>query len=457
MSSEYLKISKESYELYKKYQNTVHERNVAGAAASAARAATAIAHDSPLANVTSEIEERRCDLIGRHRELRNKVSTMERSIPALLAYNMWMTERDCRDGPYDKVREIMNKFSPQPDPADRLLGELKSAVDGLHQETTQLHDKIIDADVKLEETGMELESLELVNKEMEEKLAELRKEIQRRSTPSLHSIHSEDLICLGKIRQLAEEELKLKNCIRELENKEFTYRRQMGKLLSCKKFQRDNGKMTERVQESRETGKKLFDPSEDCTRNKYSIKKKYNLENKNRKTCCSCATSITAWGKSRPPLPCCVPLERHVSRATASKSRDCICCKSCRRVSSTASRPTYSPKPPYESLFEVASKTDVPRPFKQLTPPSVPCDPNKTCNECTSPGACKQINVYRYSCEKKVHKDELMIICDCSVRSLGAFQSVPSEMHSGSETNNSSSDEEFCECCSCGCEVDDLL
>lgn len=97
------------------------------------------ATDSPLANVTSEIEERRCDLIGRHRELRNKVATMERSIPALMAYNMWMAERDCRDGSYDKVREIVNKFSPQPDPADRLLAELKSTVDGLHQETTQLH------------------------------------------------------------------------------------------------------------------------------------------------------------------------------------------------------------------------------------------------------------------------------------------------------------------------------
>lgn len=97
------------------------------------------ATDSPLANVTSEIEERRCNLIGRHRELRNKITTMERSIPALMAYNMWMAERDCRDGPYDKVREIVNKFSPQPDPADRLLAELKSTVDGLHQETTQLH------------------------------------------------------------------------------------------------------------------------------------------------------------------------------------------------------------------------------------------------------------------------------------------------------------------------------
>lgn len=145
-----------------------------------------------------------------------------------------------------------------------------------------MQDKIIDADVKLEETGMELESLELANKEMEEKLIGLRKEVQRRTTPSLHSIHSEDLICLKKIRQLAEEELKLKNCIKELESKEVMYRRQMGKLLSCKKFQCDSGKMTEHVQEPRENGRKGFGPFEDYTRNKYETKKKYNLEDKKR-------------------------------------------------------------------------------------------------------------------------------------------------------------------------------
>lgn len=125
---------------------------------------------------------------------------------------------------------------------------------------------------------MELESLELVNKEMEGKLAVLRKEMQRYNTPSLHSIHSEDLICLKKIRQLAEEELKLKNCIRELESKEFMYRRQMGKMLSCKKF--DSGKMTECMQESRKIDKKLFDPLEDYTHNKHITKKKYNFDKK---------------------------------------------------------------------------------------------------------------------------------------------------------------------------------
>lgn len=92
----------------------------------------------------------------------------------------------------------------------------------------------------MEETTMELESLELANKEMEEKLVGLRNRVQRRGIPSLHSIHSEDLICLKKIRQLAEEELNLKSCIKELEDKEAVYRRQMRQFLPCEKFQRCN-------------------------------------------------------------------------------------------------------------------------------------------------------------------------------------------------------------------------
>ncbi|XP_018359891.1 PREDICTED: uncharacterized protein LOC108759096 [Trachymyrmex cornetzi] len=326
-----------------------------------------------------------------------------------------------------------------------------------------MQDKIIDADVKLEETGMELESLELANKEMKEKLAELRNKIQKRNTPSLHSIHSEDLICLKKIRQFAKEELKLKNYIRELESKELMYRRQMSKLLSCKKFQRDSEKM-----ESKETDKKLFDLLEDYTRNKYVTKKKFQFDDKKRNSCCSCATSVTltAYEKTskRPfeaceklclPLSCCVPLDRRASRITASKSRDCICCKSCRRISSAVlnSKSPCLTKPLCESLFSVALKTDVPQSSKQLTQSSIPCDPSKTYDECMAPSASKQINICRYDCEEK-RKHEL---CNCNVRSLDeVYQSISSEMmHSESEID-SNSDEEFCECCSCGCE-DDLL
>lgn len=98
--------------------------------------------DSPLANVASEIEERRCELTDRHRHLRGKVAAMERSIPALMTCNIWKMandDRGCRDAPYRIVRQIVDKFSPQPDPADRLLAELKSTVNDLRLETAHLH------------------------------------------------------------------------------------------------------------------------------------------------------------------------------------------------------------------------------------------------------------------------------------------------------------------------------
>lgn len=96
--------------------------------------------------------------------------------------------------------------------------------------------------------------------------------------------------------------------------------------------------------------------------------------------------------------------------------------------------------------------SDVPRPPEQLEQSSVPCDLSKTCDVCATPGACKRINVYRYV-EKRGGKLS-NTQCNCSTGSLDNLeaQSVPSGMlHSGSETDISSSDE-FCECCSCGCE-----
>lgn len=91
--------------------------------------------------------------------------------------------------------------------------------------------------MKLEETEMELESLELVNKEMNDTLNKLEKEIRCYTTPSLHSIHSEDLLCLSKIRQLAEEELNLKNCIKTLEQSETIFQDQVNRLLTSKEYQ----------------------------------------------------------------------------------------------------------------------------------------------------------------------------------------------------------------------------
>lgn len=127
---------------------------------------------------------------------------------------------------------------------------------------------------------MELESLELANREMEERLIGLRKEVTKYTTPSLHSIHSDDLICLRKIRQLAEEELKLKNYIKELESKEIMHRRQMTKLLSCKK--RDSGKMTE-IGRNRRLGCPVKDRKHDTymTKRKNAVKDKGRVSRRN--------------------------------------------------------------------------------------------------------------------------------------------------------------------------------
>lgn len=125
---------------------------------------------------------------------------------------------------------------------------------------------------------MELESLELANKEMEEKLVGLRNRIQRQSTPSLHSIHSEDLICLKKICQLAEEELNLKSCIKELEDKEVLYRRQMKQFLPCEKYQRNNEKVMGCVQSSTGNDKKFCRSPQVHKHNVNAIKKKYTSE-----------------------------------------------------------------------------------------------------------------------------------------------------------------------------------
>ena len=63
---------------------------------------------------------------------------MERSIPALIAYNMWMS-KNCDDAPYCKIRKIMKMFAPYPDQTEKLLESLKNAVKDLNNETEELH------------------------------------------------------------------------------------------------------------------------------------------------------------------------------------------------------------------------------------------------------------------------------------------------------------------------------
>lgn len=89
---------------------------------------------------------------------------------------------------------------------------------------------------------------------------------------------------------------------------------------------------------------------------------------------------------------------------------------------------------------------------KQIT--QTPCEPSKTCDKCTIPAACKQINIRRCDCEEKRRRKLSITSCDCNDKSLDETQSTSSE----SEIDDSNSDEEeFCECCSCGCEANDNL
>ncbi|XP_023289291.1 uncharacterized protein LOC105701131 [Orussus abietinus] len=237
---------------------------------------------SYLANTVSKFEERRGDLVDRQHHLRDKITTMERSVPALMAFNMWLAAEKCEDAPLCKVKEIMNKFSPHPDPTEKLLENLANAVKNFTGETAELHDKIIATDIKLEESDMELESLELANKELEERVTELQEEVKKYTFPSLHSIHSEDLGCLTRIRQLGEAEAKLRNQVKDLEEKERLYNEQMTQILTSKEFQKASGtkKMTSRIQELELNSKKMHYALRNHKYNMHQMKKKLMQKDK---------------------------------------------------------------------------------------------------------------------------------------------------------------------------------
>ncbi|XP_008202189.1 uncharacterized protein LOC100120476 isoform X1 [Nasonia vitripennis] len=178
-----------------------------------------------LTNTIERYADRQEDLDERHRQLKDKISTMEKLLPALIACGMCNKSYDEKNqacessnAALNQVREMMRKLSPLPDPADELVAELATCVKQLNRETAELHDKIINADIQLEENCMELESLGQANRELEEQIRHL--EDQLNSQTSLQSISSEDRICLSRIRKLAKDEIKMKSNIRELEERE---------------------------------------------------------------------------------------------------------------------------------------------------------------------------------------------------------------------------------------------
>lgn len=88
--------------------------------------------------------------------------------------------------------------------------------------------------MKFEEIDAEIEASQQRRQEICCRIDELQKQLDINSSPSLHSIHSEDLPCIDMICQLASEEKRLKASIRELESKEKFYREQMHLILQSR-------------------------------------------------------------------------------------------------------------------------------------------------------------------------------------------------------------------------------
>ncbi|XP_076651250.1 uncharacterized protein LOC143358182 isoform X2 [Halictus rubicundus] len=508
-------------------------------------------------DITTKMEERRCDLIGRQKLLREKISTMERSIPALIAYNMWMAKDKCDDAPTCKVREIMKKFSTHPDPTEKLLANLKKTVTELNGETAELHEKIIQADVKLEETDMELESLELLNKEMNEKLTRLEREVNSFGTPSLHSIHSEDLICLSKIRQLAKDELCLKHCIKQMELKETLFKEHMDRLLTCREYQNtcDKRKMTGCLQNMDCSGRMAccepkkclwFKPGGQCLKKKQgredrevfnesektqtqsdaivstsehnvgkqdksqgTVEKKTswipNWWSNNQKTTeeipppkgdttITIPTEennepdkpVTVEASTQPDTPKERPKEKTIRDKLAKKPGHANTCKNCGREACPPSfvkksrskkgrdrlcagkfitpcnipfmKSCKGPTMPRKPCFDVSChlpEHGIQNMCKYYMPT---CDLGGSCEICpmSYKNCFRPPNNCRCNCKGKCAKGLSEAECNCSdalLDPLEEYQPTAAQLHK--DPNESNSDDDFCECCSCGCEDSD--
>lgn len=98
-----------------------------------------------LANTIERYAGRQEDLDERHRQLKDKITTMEKLLPALIAFGMCNQSSDEKEAceptnaALDRLREMMRKLSPLPDPADELVAELATCVEQLNRETAELH------------------------------------------------------------------------------------------------------------------------------------------------------------------------------------------------------------------------------------------------------------------------------------------------------------------------------
>ncbi|XP_063981340.1 uncharacterized protein LOC135164674 isoform X2 [Diachasmimorpha longicaudata] len=190
-----------------------------------------------LEETVSQMEKRHGELTNRRRYLAEKIMTLEKAMPLLVANKFWKCgQRD--NTPCKKIQEFVDQLSPYPYPnfTDKLLKETNGKSQRLDEETKQLH---VEIDIKIEETGMELESLLLINNELDQKIKfseskAVEREQLASAFPDLHEIDPEDVACLGRIRQLVQQEIRLKNCISSLEDRETRMQNQLNRLLVAK-------------------------------------------------------------------------------------------------------------------------------------------------------------------------------------------------------------------------------
>ncbi|XP_043289230.1 uncharacterized protein [Venturia canescens] len=462
-----------------------------------------------LENAVLRIEERRADLANRQHCLREKITAMERSIPALMAFNMWKSGSKCNDPPMCKIRQIMKKMSPNSDPTEKLVDGLKNTVESLKTETGELHDKIIAADIKLEESEMELESLELENKEFDERLQSLQKELTSNKTPSLHSIHSEDLICLARIRELGEEEMNFKNSIRELEERETIFQEQINRILTSRDFQKsmstdqpNERKVQELKNKTRSKGKEaeksvpkkpvskpstsgaktvaIMEPAKKAlTQLETSAREKYlkspagmisGLTMCHDKTTCPASSKPSVSNrtpvhrnarnscgvvhqKSHPssissPKSCCSALS---TKSSGSQRRSCLsCCKNSSNPRKSSSKWYGRSSAPQWKCCK--GKACCQLSFAKKSGGAM-C---KRCQGWIPPSQIRTVSKNAPPCMGKCAVDESETACNCS-KHLESLEHRGHENLKASRLNDqSASDEEYSECCDCGCNDSDI-
>lgn len=121
-----------------------------------------------------------------------------------------------------------------------------------------LQEQIIEADIKIEEYEMALESLQVVNNEMNNKLKTIeinrtKKNIQQKPF-NFDTINPSDLNCLSKLRELMQQEIRLKKCINILESREK--------------------RMCEQLQSLFNDNDKTFEPNNNKKQKNYSLKQR---------------------------------------------------------------------------------------------------------------------------------------------------------------------------------------